>query len=182
MVAEFIFRWAGPDDAAALTRAAAAFFVDTFGAANRPEDMQVYVAGAFSEARQRAELADGSNRILLATTPDGEIAGYAHLRLGAVPADAAAPDEGTPAVEIARLYTDRRWHGRGLGAHLMARALNGAREWRAATVWLGVWEQNARAIAFYQKQGFEIIGEQQFMLGSDRQRDLVMAVALTRQK
>jgi len=46
-------------------------------------------------------------------------------------------------------------------------------------LWLGVWERNARAIAFYRKQGFEVVGEQEFMLGADRQRDLVMARRLT---
>jgi ribosomal protein S18 acetylase RimI-like enzyme len=162
-----------------LTKAAAAFFVDSFGAANRPEDMDVYVTGAFSEARQRAELADVTNRVMLATTPGGDIAGYAHLRFGVVPSGNAVPDERRPAVEIARLYADRRWHGRGLGSRLMERSLASAREWCARTVWLGVWEENARAIAFYQKNGFVVIGEQQFMLGSDRQRDLVMAADLT---
>ena len=42
-------------------------------------------------------------------------------------------------------------------------------------LWLGVWQENPRAIAFYQRSGFNIVAEQTFMLGSDRQMDFVMA-------
>jgi ribosomal protein S18 acetylase RimI-like enzyme len=62
---------------------------------------------------------------------------------------------------------------------LMEAAISTAREWRADVLWLGVWERNDRAIAFYEKQGFRIVGAQDFMLGSDRQRDHVMARDLT---
>jgi len=176
--AGFSIRQATPDDAPALAAAAREFFRDTFGPANRPEDMEHYLAHAFSEARQRAELTDTSARILVATGSNGDIVGYVHVRLGAAPAAAfSAPTD--PAAEIARLYADRRWHGRGLGAALMDAALSTAVQWGARLLWLGVWEQNPRAIAFYAKQGFVDVGEQEFMLGSDRQRDRIMARRLT---
>jgi ribosomal protein S18 acetylase RimI-like enzyme len=86
---------------------------------------------------------------------------------------------GLKTAEIARLYADQRWHGRGLGGALMHVCIATARDWGADLLWLGVWERNARAIAFYEKHGFRVIGEQEFQLGADRQRDLVMALNLT---
>lgn len=177
---EFTLRLATPADAGPLARAAAEFFTDTFGAANRREDLVAYLSTAFSEERQRRELEDSSNRVLLAIDEAGELSGYVQLRFGARPASAILPNgSATRGVEIARLYAGRQWHGRGLGARLMDASLSAARQWGADMVWLGVWEHNPRAIAFYKKHGFRVIGEQWFMLGTDRQRDLVMAVQLT---
>ena len=169
-------RWATPADASILARTAAGFFIDTFGAVNRPEDIRVYLASAFSEARQLAELTNVDNRIWLAAAGD-DLAGYAHVRRGEAPMTVAvAPMR---AIEIARLYAGRRWHGRGVGAALMESCITTAREWGADVLWLGVWERNARAIAFYEKHGFQTVGEQPFLLGADLQRDLVMARRLT---
>jgi GNAT superfamily N-acetyltransferase len=171
-------RLASPEDAKVLTNAAARYFVETFGAANRPEDIEAYVTVAFSEQRQRAELSDARQRVWLATDADDELAGYAHVRLGARPPSSSTIATERP-VEIARLYAGRRWHGRGLGAALMEACKRTAFEWGADALWLGVWEHNPRAISFYEKQGFRAVGEQSFMLGSDRQRDLVMLLRLT---
>jgi ribosomal protein S18 acetylase RimI-like enzyme len=175
----FSIRVATPDDASALAIAASTFFRDTFGAANRPEDMEDYLAHAFSETRQRAELTESSTRVLIAAASDAEIVGYVHVRLGARPAADSSAPPGRSA-EIARLYADRRWHGRGLGAALMAAAVATAAQWGAELLWLAVWEQNPRAIAFYVKEGFVDIGRQEFQLGADRQRDRVMARRLTK--
>lgn len=177
--AGFSIRLATADDAPALAAAGRAFFLDTFGPANRPEDMEDYLAHAFSESRQRAELTESGARVLVATASDGEIIGYVHVRLGAAPPETSSAPAGRSA-EIARLYADRRWHGRGLGAALMDAALGTAVQWGAELLWLGVWERNPRAIAFYAKYGFVDVGEQEFLLGSDRQRDRIMARRLTR--
>ena len=177
--ADFSIRLATPDDAPALSVAGRNFFSDTFGSANRPEDMEAYLASAFSEARQRAELAEPGARILLATGRGGDIVGYAHLRLGAAPPATSSALADRPA-EIARLYADRRWHGRGLGAALMDATVALATQWGAELLWLGVWEENPRAIAFYAKHDFIDVGGQEFLLGSDRQRDRIMARRLTR--
>ena len=174
----FSIRQATRDDVPALASAGSAFFRDTFGPANRPEDMENYLAHAFSESRQRAELSEPGARILIATGSDGEIVGYVHMRLGAAPPPTSSAPPGRSA-EIARLYADRRWHGRGLGAGLMDAARATAEQWGAEVLWLGVWEENGRAIAFYTKHGFVDVGEQEFMLGSDRQHDRIMARRLT---
>lgn len=173
--APFVIERAGPDDAAQLATTAAVMFEQTFGSANTPEDMAAYIPSAFSEERQRRDLERAENRIWLARGQDGRIAGYAHVKLGAEPP--GLPVDGRSS-EIVRLYADQRWHGRGLGAALMRACIETGREHGDDRLWLGVWEHNARAIAFYEKHGFRVIGEQPFTLGADRQRDLVMALDL----
>src|SRR3954469_3496473 len=118
-------RLATPDDARLLAAAAARFFVDTFGSANRPDDMASYLADEFSEARQYAELSAPDTRLVLAMDGNDRIAGYVHIRLDA-PLPPEASITGEPAAEIARLYTDRDWHGHGLGKLLMDRAIHTA--------------------------------------------------------
>jgi diamine N-acetyltransferase len=167
-------RRATPADAASLATFAAAAFVDTFGAQNRPEDMAAYLAEAFGEPQQRAELTDPRCTVFLAER-DGEIAGYAMLQDGAAPP--CVTD--TSAIEIARLYAGQRWIGAGIGALLMQRCLVEAASRGRRTIWLGVWERNVRAIGFYQRWHFTIVGSQSFQLGSDRQNDRVMARRVT---
>jgi diamine N-acetyltransferase len=160
-------------DARALAALAERTFRDTFAAANSTELMQRHCAGSYGEAIQAAEIADAQLRTLLAYR-DGELAGFAQLRL-AGPAPACV---GTPAVEIQRLYVDQPWHGRGVAAVLMRALLALAAQAGAGRVWLGVWEHNPRAIAFYAKYGFHVVGEHDFDLGGDLQRDLVMQLQL----
>jgi len=169
----FVIRRAVPSDALALATFAARAFADTFAADNTPEDMATYLADAFGDTQQHAELADPSNIVLLAES-DGVLAGYALLHDGVAPAAAVGVDGGS-AIEIARLYAGKRWIGTGVGAALMQSCLDFAaargREW----TWLAVWEHNARAMTFYARWGFTDVGSQHFQLGADRQTDRIMA-------
>ena len=81
-------------------------------------------------------------------------------------------------LEIRRIYLLSRFHGGGLGARLMATALEGARDLGAPRVWLGVYDGNARAIAFYGRQGFAPAGRRDFRVGARTYDDLVMARTL----
>jgi diamine N-acetyltransferase len=156
-------------DAGLLSELGARTFSETFAADNTPEDMAAYNATFFSVTQQTAELADPASTFLIAEV-EGVAAGYAKLHDG-------APEKGVGGanpVELVRLYVSRDWLGRGLGAQLMRACLDEARQSGHDTIWLGVWERNARAQAFYQKWNFRTIGEHMFQLGSDRQRDLVM--------
>ena len=112
--------------------------------------------------------------VLIAEDPAGSPIGYAMLRRGALGPGINASD---PA-EIERIYADRDWHGRGVGPLLMRVCLSQARDWKCDVIWLGVWEKNPRAIAFYEKNGFRAVGRQTFLLGRDVQHDLVMALRL----
>lgn len=167
-------RRATPADAARLAVFAATAFSDTFAAQNRPEDMAMYLQQAFGEPIQRAELMDPQCTVFLAER-DGEVVGYAMLRDG--PAPPCVPDPN--AIEIARLYTGQQWIGAGIGTLLMQRCLVEAASRGRRTIWLGVWERNVRAIGFYQRWHFAIVGSQPFQLGTDRQNDRVMARRVT---
>jgi ribosomal protein S18 acetylase RimI-like enzyme len=159
-------------DAEPLAALAERTFRDTFADDNATDDMDAYVRDAFSLDRVRAELADAVNTFLLAFI-DGvaQPQGYAKLRNGTTDPSVTGPDP----VELQRLYVDRSAMGQGLGAALMRASLDTARSAGRRTLWLGVWERNARAISFYERWQFETVGEHVFRLGSDEQKDLIMA-------
>jgi GNAT superfamily N-acetyltransferase len=83
------------------------------------------------------------------------------------------------AIEIWRFYVDRPWHGLGLAQTLMSAVRECAVQKGARTLWLGVWEKNPRAIAFYEKCGFRDVGAHDFWVGSDRQTDRIMVASLS---
>jgi ribosomal protein S18 acetylase RimI-like enzyme len=156
-------------DAAALAAFGELTFRDAFAAQNRPEDVEKYVAATYSLALQRAELTDPTRLTLVAEVGDA-FAAYAQLRSGDAPACVSA----TAPIELLRFYVDRSWHGRGLAQQLMAAVVAAAESRRARTLWLGVWEHNPRAIAFYTRSGFRDVGSQGFVLGTDHQTDRIM--------
>ena len=173
---ECTIRTATREDASVLSDFAAAVFTETFAADNDPADLAAYLAEAFRPDVQAAEIADPAGVVLLAEAPgragaDG-LAGYAHL----VASDAPAAVVGPAPIELKRLYVHRDWHGRGVAAALLRAAISEAGRRGAGTVWLGVWEKNRRAIAFYAKHGFVRVGEHTFQLGRDPQTDWIMAV------
>jgi ribosomal protein S18 acetylase RimI-like enzyme len=166
-------RRADAADAALLAELGARTFRDTFADSTKPEDMIAYLSAAFGTEIQAAELADARSTFFVAET-DGAASGYAKLHAG----EAEPCVEGGKPVELARLYVGREWFGRGVGALLMRACVEEARRAGHATMWLGVWEHNARAQAFYRKWGFRAVGEHVFPVGSDPQIDLIMERAL----
>ena len=165
-----VIRPAGVADARWLAELAERTFRETYTAHNTPENMERYVAEHFAPALQAAELAD-PRYITLVAEVDGRAAGYTQLGRGAAPACVVGPHP----IEMIRFYVDRPWHGQGLAQELMHAAAQHAHAAGARTLWLGVWEQNPRAIAFYRKCGFAEVGTHTFVLGTDHQRDLVLA-------
>jgi len=166
-------RPAGHADASALAGFGARTFRETFEPHNRAEDVAAYVAATYSEDRQRAEVDDPARTTLVAEFPAG-LAAFAQIRAG----DAPACVPGPAPIELLRFYVDRVWHGRGLARTLMAAVIEAAQARGARTLWLGVWEHNRRAIAFYAKCGFRDVGSHEFVLGTDHQIDRVMVLPL----
>jgi ribosomal protein S18 acetylase RimI-like enzyme len=164
-----IIRRATPEDAAALAALALKTFVDTFAATNRAEDLDVYVREFFGEAQQRREI-ENPDLVTLVVEQEAALIAFAQLR----------PTSGHAAgdVEVVRFYVDRAHHGQGIAQTLMSAVLAEARSLAGTTLWLGVWEYNARAIAFYTKCGFVKVGSHPFILGSDLQTDWEMALLL----
>jgi GNAT superfamily N-acetyltransferase len=132
--------------------------------------MAMYMEKAFGEDIQRSELSDPLRTVFFAEQ-DGRVVGYTMLHEGPVPSSVGDDD----ALEIERLYSVKRMIGTGVGATLMRRCIEEAAAREKRTLWLGVWGRNARAIAFYERWGFVDVGSQSFILGRDRQTDLIMA-------
>ena len=172
---DFSLRRATVDDGALLAELGARLFEEAFGAANEPENMKAYLAAAFSIDKQTAELADPERATWIAADGDGTAIGYAMLRRGT---RAPGVDATSPA-EVQRIYVDGQWHGRRVGQALMDQCVEEARGWSCDVVWLGVFQENPRAIAFYGRSGFTIVGAQTFTVGRDVQQDFVMARTLS---
>ncbi|HKQ54108.1 MAG TPA: GNAT family N-acetyltransferase [Pyrinomonadaceae bacterium] len=169
MKPEVQIRCADSSDAELLAELGARTFTETFAAENTPEDMNAYLAEVFTAARLAEELADPKAVFLLAFV-EGEAAGYAKLYQGEPPTCVT----GESHMELSRLYVLQQWLGGGVGRALMQRCVDEARQSGARVMWLGVWEKNLRAQAFYRKWGFTTVGEQGFQLGADAQTDWVM--------
>jgi diamine N-acetyltransferase len=164
-MAPMIIRRATPEDAAALAEIASSTFVDAFGAMNDPGNLAMYLAQAYGEPQQRGELAD-PDLVTLVAEEGGALVAYAQVRRDGANA------------ELARFYVRRAHHGRGLAQRLMRETENAARAFGAQSLWLGVWEKNPRAIAFYAKCGFADTGSKPFIVGNDVQTDRVMVKPL----
>jgi ribosomal protein S18 acetylase RimI-like enzyme len=164
-------RLALPGDAPSLAILAERTFREAFGARNSPENMDLHCAQCFGPDIQLREIGE---RGLVTTLADeaGRLVGFTQLRLMR-PSPAVTARK--PA-ELSRIYVTAEWQGRGVAHALMDRTLADATRGGCDRLWLGVWEHNPKAMAFYRKFGFEIVGTQAFMLGQERQRDLIMAV------
>ena len=161
-------------DADALAELAARTFRETFGADNRPEDLELHVTSAYGKAQQERELLDPSFATLLAEV-DGQLAGYAQLREGTAPECVA----GDAPIELWRFYITQPFQGRGVAQSLMRAVEAEARKRGGRTLWLGVWERNERAKAFYAKTGFTDVGSHIFMVGNDPQTDRLLMRSLS---
>jgi ribosomal protein S18 acetylase RimI-like enzyme len=157
-------------DAVPYSAFAERLFRDTYVEGYDPADVDEYVATAFSPARQLAELNEPGARVLVLEDSEDGMLGFAHLRQTAPPPVL----DGRFALEISRFYVDRQWHGRGIARVLMSACIAEARSRGADALWLLVYQQNARAIAFYEKSGFRRSGTAQFRMGSRVDDDWLM--------
>lgn len=158
-------------DSKSLADIAESTFRATFGADNSAEDMNLHCQRNFGEESQRREILDQS-MVTLLCEDDGLLAGFAQLCWKETPgclSTARSPGE------IRRIYVLESFHGRGVAQALMIASIEEIEMRGSDVVWLGVWENNPRAIAFYKKLNFVESGEHEFYLGSDLQRDIIMA-------
>ncbi len=160
-------------DAAELAAFAARTFSETFSADNDPSDLQMHLTMNYGLEQQVAELADPRVITILARSND-ELVAYAQVRKGPSP---SCVTQESP-IELHRLYVDRRLHGSGLAQKLMAAVHQAAHDFGASHIWLGVWEKNPRAIAYYKKAGYSDVGSTIYCVGPDRQTDRVLLVSV----
>jgi ribosomal protein S18 acetylase RimI-like enzyme len=174
-------REATPADLDLLVDLSCRTFEAAFGADNDPADMAAYLASAFSRSQLQQDLLCLRSVFLLADAvepgfpPGPSPLGYARLLGESVPPCGTGPRP----MELNRLYLDPAVQGQGYGSALMQICLERAIAAGYQTLWLGVWEHNHRALAFYRRWGFEPIGVQGFQLGRDRQTDYILARSLS---
>jgi diamine N-acetyltransferase len=144
---------------------------EAFGPPHNPANLvDEYIQSAISQPILDAELAEPASWFFIAETNDNTPTGYAKLRRHTPPRRMPQPHRRN-AVEIQRIYLLQAQVGQGQGKLLMNHCLDWARAGGYEAVWLGVWERNERALAFYQKMGFVRFGYHYFPFGSERQRD-----------
>ncbi|MBI3141661.1 MAG: GNAT family N-acetyltransferase [Bacteroidetes bacterium] len=159
----------GPDELIDLQIISSQTFIETFSGDNSPEDMAAYVTGHFSMERLAAELDNPLSAFYFAEM-EQNILGYLKINK---PHAQTPPLENTW-IEIERLYVLAQYQGKRLGKLLLETAEQVGMAFSSEYLWLGVWEKNSRAIAFYTKHGFKSFDSHIFTLGSDQQRDILM--------
>ena len=148
-------------------------FTQTYGAWLTPELLREHLDSALSAPQLARELADPRYAYWVCEV-DRSMSGFIKLADTRPPACLRSPR----AIEVAKLYVDADRRQRGVGSALMAAALASPRATNAESVWLLVWEENTRALAFYERWGFEAVGHQDVHVGDTAFHDLVMELTL----
>jgi ribosomal protein S18 acetylase RimI-like enzyme len=144
-------------------------FFDAFAHLNNAADMEAYALTAFTTQRLKEELSNPDSRFYFAVI-DNTIAGYIKLNYNTAQTELHDPN----ALEVERIYILQPYQGQQIGKHLLNFAIQTAISANLSYVWLGVWERNIKAISFYKSKGFEQFGSHPFMLGNDKQTDILM--------
>lgn len=148
-------------------------FYETFSDGNTEENMTTYLDEGFSIEKLTAELSDNNAEFYFATL-DNNVIGYLKLNVG----QSQTELRDDKALEIERIYVLKDFHGKSVGQLLYDKAIQIARHKNADYVWLGVWEENPRAIQFYKKNGCVEFDKHVFKLGNDEQTDIMMKLKL----
>ncbi len=148
-------------------------FKEAFSEFNSEENLNAYLEDGFSKEKLAAELEDKNSEFYFALLND-KVIGYLKVNTGDSQTDLKDPN----ALEIERIYVLKAYLGKGIGQVLYDKAIERAKQQNAAYVWLGVWEENPRAISFYKKNGFTAFDKHLFRLGDDEQTDILMKLKL----
>ena len=149
-------------------------FYETFSESNTEKNMKSYLENSFSADKIKTELSDENAEFYFAKI-DEKIIGYLKLNFG----QSQTELKDDKALEIERIYVLKEFHGKKVGQFLYDKAIEIAKHKKANYVWLGVWEENPRAINFYKKNGFAEFSKHIFKLGEDEQTDIMMKLKLT---
>lgn len=144
-------------------------FEAAFAHLNNPEDFAQYVRNAFTLKKTQQEWSHPYSSFFIAWI-DKQPVGYIKINTQ----EAQTEFKGDESLEIERIYVLPGMQQHGLGTHLLQFAERTAQQSGKQWIWLGVWEKNEKAIRFYQRHGFEKIGEHDFVIGSDVQKDWIM--------
>ncbi|KXZ22793.1 GNAT family N-acetyltransferase [Bacillus nakamurai] len=148
-------------------------FNDTFKDQNSPGNMKAYLESAFNSEQLEKELSNMSSEFFFVYFHN-EVAGYLKVNTN----DAQSEEMGDESLEIERIYIKNKFQKHGLGKCLFNKAMEIALERNKKKIWLGVWEKNENAIAFYKKMGFVQSGTHSFYMGDEEQIDFIMTKTL----
>ena len=149
-------------------------FIETFSAVNTPENMEEYVLQNFNTEQLSLEI-NNPNSLFYIAFWNTEPVGYLKLNLGNAQTEVV---EDTT-LEIQRIYVLQAFHGKRIGQLLLDEAIKIAHQIPVTYIWLGVWEENHRALQFYTKNGFVTFDKHLFLLGDDQQTDLLMKLRIS---
>ena len=152
-----------------LTQLSRQTFTETFAEHTSPEDLKLFLSDHLTYDLLASETSNPNSKFYFMTV-DGKVAGYMKLNID----DAQCEMREKEGLEVERIYILKEFLGRRLGQFLIEKAFSKGREWGKTYVWLGVWEHNMRALAFYRKNGFEVFDQHAFPVGNDPQIDLMM--------
>jgi ribosomal protein S18 acetylase RimI-like enzyme len=148
-------------------------FIDAFAAVNDPEDFKIYMNEAFSEKRLKEELSNPYCSFYISYVGE-EAVGYIKLNYQ----EAQTDIKSTEGAELERIYVLQKYQNQNLGQWMLEQAIDLAKAAGKKYLWLGVWEENKRAIRFYERHGFEKFGRHPYYIGSDKQMDWLMKLDL----
>ncbi|MGG0792031.1 GNAT family N-acetyltransferase [Peribacillus simplex] len=148
-------------------------FNETFKHQNSPENMNAYLEKAFNLKQLEKELSNISSQFFFVYF-NNEVAGYLKINTN----DAQSEEMGDESLEIERIYIKNKFQKLGIGKCLQNKAMEIAMEHYKKKIWLGVWEKNENAIAFYKKLGFVQTGAHSFYMGDEEQIDFIMTKTL----
>lgn len=148
-------------------------FNETFKNQNSPENIKAYLERAFNLKQLEKELSNISSQFFFVYL-NNEVAGYLKININ----DAQSEEMSDESLEIERIYIKRKFQKHGLGMYLLNKTIEIAMEFNEKKIWLGVWEKNENAIAFYEKMGFVQTGSHSFYMGNEEQVDFIMTKIL----
>lgn len=148
-------------------------FTETFGSQNTAEDLAKFLNEEYDFNKLKSEVADPESFYYFCYFND-ELAGYLKLNIGSAQTESDYPE----ALEIQRIYVLQKYQGQKIGLSMMQHTIAVAKKIKKSQVWLGVWEKNLKAQAFYRKSGFEKVGSHDFILGDDIQTDYILVKEL----
>lgn len=157
------------EDINALQTVAQQTFYETFAAVNTEQDIQDYLTNVLSQTALKQQLNNPHSSFYLLQI-NNQIAGYLKLNIET----AQTEDDDPTAMEIERIYLLQAFQGQNLGQILLNKAIELAKEQQKSYIWLGVWENNSKALAFYKRNDFYKTGEHSFLLGDDNQTDYIL--------
>lgn len=148
-------------------------FLETFSKPNTEENMNLYLSNSFAFDKLKKEIENPNSEFYFAVV-NNTVIGYLKTNTG----NAQTESEDVNALEIERIYVSQEFIGKKVGQLLYDKALEIAKQKNATYVWLGVWEENHRALAFYKKNGFIEFDKHIFKLGNDPQTDIMMKLLI----